>query len=224
MYQGYQNGNVPQELSMTSSQNSAQRENIEERVNQLQELLKQSYDIFEVYGKEPEALGNMLRAFVDALSDIELKYIMDAFKVWLREQRKMPVPADIREIALLLKRDRLKAQNARKQHSINEDRLTSRFPDKEKHDNGWEKLNFYGQIKLAMDFKAYPAFLQGPLSRVYRIPDEAKCLFKNWADMQDPEKTYLKEFYMRVGETVKKDILRVYKTDKKALEVHNGAS
>lgn len=69
-------------------------------ISQLQALLKQSFDIFNIYGKEPESLENILLGFNLSLEDMEIKYITSAFKEWMASSRNFPTPADIRKIAI----------------------------------------------------------------------------------------------------------------------------
>lgn len=69
-------------------------------MDQLRHLLRQSFDTFQIYGKEPEALRNILGSFIAALKDIEIEFITDGFQSWLRSKSAFPTPADIRELAI----------------------------------------------------------------------------------------------------------------------------
>lgn len=71
-----------------------------EWLNQIRALVYQSFNIFNIYGREPESLESILFGFTVALEDIELKYITKAFKEWLQQSSSMPTPADIRKSAL----------------------------------------------------------------------------------------------------------------------------
>jgi len=66
----------------------------------LRHLISQSFDTFNIYGKQPEALSSILSAFTVALEDIQTEDITHAFKVWLKRSSVMPTPSDIREIAV----------------------------------------------------------------------------------------------------------------------------
>lgn len=66
----------------------------------MQALLKQSFDIFNIYGKEPESLQNILEGFNLCLEDMEIKYITSAFKEWMASSKNFPTPSDIRSLAI----------------------------------------------------------------------------------------------------------------------------
>lgn len=71
-----------------------------ERVRQLRYLIQQSFDTFNIYGKEPEALANILSSFNLALDDCETADINFAFNFWLKQREDMPKPAQIRKICI----------------------------------------------------------------------------------------------------------------------------
>lgn len=62
---------------------------------QLKALIEQSFDIFNVYGKEPEAVKNIIQGFALVLAGHDLRDIQSAFKHWMENQSAMPTPADI---------------------------------------------------------------------------------------------------------------------------------
>ncbi len=66
---------------------------------QIQRLVAQSFDIFETYGREPEALANIFMAFREVLSECDIIDIRSAMNWWIRNERKMPLPADILNLA-----------------------------------------------------------------------------------------------------------------------------
>jgi len=74
---------------------------------QLAALITQSFDIFNVYGKEPEALKNIIQGFSVALQNHDMQDIQAAFGQWLREKPNMPQPCDIGALAADWKRFRL---------------------------------------------------------------------------------------------------------------------
>lgn len=63
-------------------------------------LLASCFDIFPLYGREPEAAANVVRAFQITLSDFGIKQITEAFRFHLRTSKEFPTPADICNIVL----------------------------------------------------------------------------------------------------------------------------
>ena len=61
----------------------------------MRHLIQQSYDIFNIYGRDPENLSNVLKAFDMVLKDIPMRYVAEGFEIWLRVSSKFPTPADI---------------------------------------------------------------------------------------------------------------------------------
>lgn len=55
--------------------------------------------MFNLYGKSPESLSNMLLAFSAVLEDCSTEEITAAFRQWMKTQTVMPTPADILKIA-----------------------------------------------------------------------------------------------------------------------------
>jgi hypothetical protein len=66
---------------------------------QLKALVTQSFEVFNVFGKEPEAIKNIINSFMIVLEDQSLEDINYGFREWLRISSVMPTPADIRELA-----------------------------------------------------------------------------------------------------------------------------
>ena len=77
---------------------------------QVAALVRQSYDIFQTYGKDPEALKSQILGFNQALKGYEQADIDSAFYGWLKISRIMPTPADIIEFVELAIRDRAEAK------------------------------------------------------------------------------------------------------------------
>lgn len=67
----------------------------QEGIRRLTNLLAQCFDIFPLYGREPEAADNIRKAFRLTLSDYPIDKIADAFRYHLKISRDFPVPADI---------------------------------------------------------------------------------------------------------------------------------
>ena len=62
-------------------------------------MVYQSFNIFNIFGREPESLESILFGFTVGLEDIKIEYITRAFKDWLKTSPNMPTPADIRKSA-----------------------------------------------------------------------------------------------------------------------------
>ncbi len=58
----------------------------------------QSFEIFNVYGKPPEAAGSIVQGFDMILEQYAIEEITLAFKDWMRTSSTMPTPADILRI------------------------------------------------------------------------------------------------------------------------------
>lgn len=68
----------------------------EQTAGTLGELLSQSFDIFNTYGKDAEAFRSMYNAFKEELSGFSQESITRGFKEWLGSKSVMPTPADIK--------------------------------------------------------------------------------------------------------------------------------
>ena len=64
-------------------------------IKALSNLLAQCFDIYPLYGREPEAADNVRKAFRLALADYPIQRIREAFRYHLRISKDFPVPADI---------------------------------------------------------------------------------------------------------------------------------
>ncbi len=67
----------------------------QEGIKTLSNLLAQCFDIYPLYGREPEAADNIRKAFRLTLSDYPIDKIKAAFRYHLRISKDFPVPADI---------------------------------------------------------------------------------------------------------------------------------
>lgn len=65
---------------------------------QLGNLLASCFDIFPLYGREPEAAANVVRAFHITLADFGIAQIEQAFRFHLQNYKEFPLPADIANI------------------------------------------------------------------------------------------------------------------------------
>lgn len=83
----------PYSSASTQSQNASGKSSL------LRDLVRQSFDVFNLYGKQPEALANIVQGFSLALEDQSVEDIRRAFMEWLNTNSTMPTPADIRNIS-----------------------------------------------------------------------------------------------------------------------------
>lgn len=75
------------------------------RLQQLKALITQSFQIFNVYGRQAEAVNAIISAFSYALEEYHIDHITAAFQEWMLEQSVMPTPADILKITKILDAD-----------------------------------------------------------------------------------------------------------------------
>lgn len=89
-----------------------------ESERKLSALLLICFDVLDTFGKEPEQLANINKAFQMFLADYPYSSIEKAFKVYMSEQSVMPKPADIIKIIEtgLLKNKRLSSGLTEGQH------------------------------------------------------------------------------------------------------------
>lgn len=86
--------------TLSTEHGHPQNTNTMEKKKQLWALLKQSFSTFNLFGKSPEDLENIARAFWITLEDCSQSEISSAFGEWLRGQSIFPTPAEIRKMAL----------------------------------------------------------------------------------------------------------------------------
>jgi hypothetical protein len=58
-------------------------------------LVRQCFDVLDTFGKTPEQLTNIIKAFVTQLSEYPYDHVRTAFRQYLKRNSKMPTPADI---------------------------------------------------------------------------------------------------------------------------------
>lgn len=63
-------------------------------------LLAQCFDIFPLYGREPDAVANIRAGFMVVLGEFPIEKVEQAFRYHLQNFREFPVPADIAHIVL----------------------------------------------------------------------------------------------------------------------------
>jgi hypothetical protein len=59
--------------------------------------VRQSYDIFNTFGKSTASLENICLGFYQVLKDFDNSYINRAFTYWIENHSNMPTPAEIRK-------------------------------------------------------------------------------------------------------------------------------
>jgi hypothetical protein len=60
--------------------------------------VSQAFDIYNVYGKDPEAIKSTYDAFEEDLAEFSAEGIDKAFKEYRKTNKNMPTPADIRSL------------------------------------------------------------------------------------------------------------------------------
>ena len=75
-------------------------------MEQFRSLISQSFDIFNIYGKKPEAVENIVSGFNITLDRCSIHDITDAFKEWMRDESTMPTPSDIYKLVSRYESDR----------------------------------------------------------------------------------------------------------------------
>lgn len=114
----------------------------------LRYLLQQSIDIFNVYGKEPEQLKNILQGFVMILDPYSSEDISAAFKEWMAESANMPTPADILKI--------VKRINEGRRDIYSKYLKPTPKADKTPPAKDWDKLSPEGKIEFIHNIKYMP--------------------------------------------------------------------
>ena len=66
---------------------------------QLAALIRQSFDIFNIYGKQAESIENVIAAFELVMEPFDESHIRAAFREWMASSANMPTPSDIGKIA-----------------------------------------------------------------------------------------------------------------------------
>lgn len=66
--------------------------------------LSKLFDLLNAYGKKAtqDKFANTINGFYDVLATYPCRYIVEAFREWLKENNKLPAPADIRKIIINL--------------------------------------------------------------------------------------------------------------------------
>ena len=82
---------------MQSKLQSIESNQTDEKLNQLAVILRQSYNVFNLYGKTPEQMTDVIMAFDMVLEPFSGQEVIGAFSWWLANKSSMPTPADIRK-------------------------------------------------------------------------------------------------------------------------------
>lgn len=116
-------------------------------VIQLRSLITQSFEVFNVYGKEPESVESIIRAFNFALEGYSLAEITKAFKSWMHGKTVMPTPADILGIA---KENRKHAREVAAQKAAPAQR-EERAPEVAWYGLSWVEIERRGMVHAVED-------------------------------------------------------------------------
>lgn len=81
----------------------------------LNDLIKQSFEVFHVYGRPPEAIPNMVKAFLMVLDTATIQDVEKSFQTWMRTRSVLPTPADILALVQEEQRHRRELLEARHQ-------------------------------------------------------------------------------------------------------------
>jgi len=82
---------------MQSKLQSIESNQTDEKLNQLAVILRQSYNVFNLYGKTPDQMTDVIMAFDMVLEPFTSHEVVGAFRWWLSNKSSMPTPADIRK-------------------------------------------------------------------------------------------------------------------------------
>jgi hypothetical protein len=75
------------------------------RFSQLKALINQSFQIFNVYGRQAESVQAIIGGFSMVLKDIHIDDITLAFREWMHEESNMPTPVNILKIATRIQKE-----------------------------------------------------------------------------------------------------------------------
>lgn len=111
----------------------------------MKELIRQSYDTFNIYGRPPETLETLIINFSLALKGESLDDINQAFFDWNKYKKQMPVPADIFEMVQEIKKQReiLNAPRVKNMRRETEEEKieTKNIPEWRRCETKWEDWN-----------------------------------------------------------------------------------
>lgn len=104
--------------------------------------LDKCYSLYSQYGKAPESMGLVIDSFLDVLGNYEPEYIICAFSDWRANYKKMPLPADIRGIALSKKKaDKRMAEQKALEKKLMQKALESK--PRQINTVSWHKMDAY---------------------------------------------------------------------------------
>lgn len=84
-------------LSLTEQSQKSKQEQIS-RTQAISEMVKVCFDSQDTFGKTPDQLPNILKAFIFVLKNYSIQQIQKAFTQWLDAKTEFPKPADIKNL------------------------------------------------------------------------------------------------------------------------------
>lgn len=95
-------------------------------------MVRQSFDIFNIYGKDPASIENIILGFSIALEDVQTEDFVLAFKEWMKKSATMPTPADINTLAMENKVIRQRKESPKRPagnaYQLREPEVEQKFP------------------------------------------------------------------------------------------------
>lgn len=85
----------PEKNALTTQHQEELKRQLISKAELIGSLLNQSYSAFNVYGKSPEEMEDVVCIFIDILKNHDEKSILRAFKIWMSEEKILPTPSDI---------------------------------------------------------------------------------------------------------------------------------
>lgn len=138
--------NGPADPSRSRPQSARPWQN-SEWMRQVSEFVTQCFETFPQFGSDAGSLGTQIKSFTVGLEDYDLPEISYAFRLWLKKNKKMPLPADIGDIALEWLRDERKKLEPRLQRVNLVRKQEGRFPSW--YGKSWGELSNQDREDLA---------------------------------------------------------------------------
>lgn len=138
-----------------------------ETTETLKELLRQSFDIFNVYGKKPAQMRNILLGFQEALKEFSEDVIEYAFREWLKESSAFPTPSDIVKIC--------NEKVARTYVTPDVPKISAPKPSRDKeswHNKNWADFTEEEKAHFIKKWEESPKAMKEAVYRCYEVPEQ----------------------------------------------------
>jgi hypothetical protein len=132
-------------------------------------LISQSFDIFQTYGKQPEAIANMVQGFSMILHDHTDAEITEAFTLWMKTQSVLPTPANIFDLC-----EQARANSRKSSDDLSAAREATR-----------KRLQAEYDAIQPMTEEEVQLYLQTHKAERTRAADRGKCDFSHFYRMPD---------------------------------------